>query len=47
MDRALEQAPRFLAMVEEFFEEKKGDVEQTAARLKAAELDPKPWPKQT
>ena len=47
MDRSLEQAPRFLAMVEEFLEKEKGDIERTVARVKAVEWDPKPRPKQT
>lgn len=47
MHRALEQAPRFLAMVEKFLEEEQGDMERTVARVKAVEWDPKPWPKQT
>lgn len=47
MDRSLEQAPRFLAMVEKFLEEEQGDMERTVARVKAVEWDPKPWPKQT
>ncbi len=47
MHRSLEQAPRFLSMVEEFFEEEEGDIERTVARVKAVEWDPKPWPKQT
>jgi len=47
MDRSLEQAPRFLAMVEKFLEEEQGDIEGTVARVKAVEWDPKPWPKQT
>jgi len=47
MDRSLEQAPRFLAMVRAFLEEEKGDVDRTVARVKAVEWDPKPWPKQT
>ena len=47
MHRSFEQAPRFLAMVEEFLEEEEGDIERTVARVKAVEWDPKPWPKQT
>jgi len=47
MDRSLEQAPRFLAMVEKFLEEEQGDIEETVARVKAVEWDQKPWPKQT
>ncbi|MCD6304980.1 MAG: MBL fold metallo-hydrolase [Deltaproteobacteria bacterium] len=47
MDRALDQAPRFLDMVEKLLKEEKGDIEQTIARVKAVEWDSKPWPKQT
>jgi 2-aminobenzoylacetyl-CoA thioesterase len=47
MDRALKQAPQFLAMVEQFLKEEEGDVERTVTRVKAVEWDPKPWPKQT
>jgi len=47
MDRSLEQAPRFLSMVEKFLEEEGGNVERTISRVKAVEWDPKPWPKQT
>ena len=47
MDQALEQAPRYLAMVQEFLEEEQGDIERTVARVKAVEWDPMPWPKQT
>ncbi|MCF8146134.1 MAG: MBL fold metallo-hydrolase [Deltaproteobacteria bacterium] len=47
MQRSLEQAPRYLAMVEEFLKEEQGDIERTADRVKAVEWDPKPWPKQT
>jgi glyoxylase-like metal-dependent hydrolase (beta-lactamase superfamily II) len=46
MHRALEQAPRFLAMVQEFLEKEHGDIERTVGRVKAVEWDPKPWPKQ-
>jgi glyoxylase-like metal-dependent hydrolase (beta-lactamase superfamily II) len=46
MHRALEQAPRFLAVVQEFLEKEQGDIERTVARVKAVEWDPKPWPKQ-
>jgi glyoxylase-like metal-dependent hydrolase (beta-lactamase superfamily II) len=46
MHRSLEQAPRFLDMVQKFLEEEQGDIEQTVARVKAVEWDPKPWPKQ-
>jgi len=46
MHRALEHAPRFLAMVEAFLEVEQGDLERTVARVKAVEWDPKPWPKQ-
>jgi glyoxylase-like metal-dependent hydrolase (beta-lactamase superfamily II) len=47
MRRSLEQAPRFLAMVQAFLEEEQGDIDRTVARVKAVEWDPKPWPKQT
>jgi glyoxylase-like metal-dependent hydrolase (beta-lactamase superfamily II) len=47
MRRSLEQAPRFLAMVEGFLADEQGDVDRTVARVKAVEWDPKPWPKQT
>ena len=47
MQRSLEQAPQYLAMVEEFLKEEQGDIERTVDRVKAVEWDPKPWPKQT
>jgi len=47
MHLSLEQAHRFLSMVQEFLKEEHGDVERTVARVKAVEWDPKPWPKQT
>ncbi len=47
MHRALTQAPRFLAMAQEFLNEENGDIDRTVARIKAEEWDPKPWPKQT
>lgn len=46
----LHQAPKsakaYLAMVETFLNETKGDLEAAAIKVKAAEWDPKPWPKQ-
>jgi 2-aminobenzoylacetyl-CoA thioesterase len=47
MHLSLEQAPRFLSMVQKFLKEEHGDIERTVARVKAVEWDPKPWPKQT
>jgi len=47
MHLSLEQAPRFLAMVEGFLEKEQGDIKRTVTRVKAVEWDPKPWPKQT
>jgi 2-aminobenzoylacetyl-CoA thioesterase len=47
MQRSLEQAPQYLAMVEELLKEEQGDIERTVDRVKAVEWDPKPWPKQT
>jgi len=46
MHRSLEQAAKYLVMVEEFLQKEQGDVGRTVARVKAAEWDPKPWPKQ-
>ncbi|MBW1783817.1 MAG: MBL fold metallo-hydrolase [Deltaproteobacteria bacterium] len=46
MHRSLEHAVDYLAMVEEFLEIEQGDIDRTVARVKAAQWDPKPWPKQ-
>jgi glyoxylase-like metal-dependent hydrolase (beta-lactamase superfamily II) len=46
MHRSLEQAGRYLVMVEEFLEKERGDIDRTVALVKAVEWDPKPWPKQ-
>ncbi|MBW1704780.1 MAG: MBL fold metallo-hydrolase [Deltaproteobacteria bacterium] len=46
MHRSLEQAPKYLFMVEEFLQKEQGDIDRTVARVKAVEWDPKPWPKQ-
>lgn len=46
MERSLDQASRYVAMVEAFLGEEKGDIERTVARVKAVEWDPRPWPKQ-
>jgi len=43
---SLEHAAGYLAMVEEFLTMERGDIDRTVARVKAAEWDPKPWPKQ-
>lgn len=44
--RSLKAAREFRAMVEGFLKEEGGDIEKTVLRVKAAEYDPKPQPKQ-
>ncbi len=44
--RSLEQAAKYLVMVEDFLQKEQGDIDRTVARVKAVEWDPKPWPKQ-
>ncbi|MFZ1984470.1 MAG: MBL fold metallo-hydrolase [Desulfatitalea sp.] len=44
--RSPESTQRYLAMAEAFLREAKGDLDTATARVKAAEWDPKPWPKQ-
>ena len=44
--RSREGVRRFRDMVEAFLLEEKGDIEAVAARVKAGEWDPRPWPKQ-
>jgi 2-aminobenzoylacetyl-CoA thioesterase len=46
MNRSIEQAARYLAMVQNFLKKEQGDIERTVASIKAVEWDPKPWPKQ-
>lgn len=46
MRGSIEQAARYLIMVEEFLQKEEGDIDRTVARVKATEWDPKPWPKQ-
>jgi glyoxylase-like metal-dependent hydrolase (beta-lactamase superfamily II) len=41
-----EHADRYLDMVEGFLREEKGDIEKAVQRVKKAEWDEKPWPKQ-
>lgn len=43
---SLEQAADYIAMVERLLRDEMGDIERTVARVKAAEWDPKPLPKQ-
>jgi glyoxylase-like metal-dependent hydrolase (beta-lactamase superfamily II) len=44
--RSLDQAADYLAMVEGFLRAENGDIEPAVARVKAAEWDPRPFPKQ-
>lgn len=44
--RSLEQAAEYVAMVEKFLLAEHGDIERAVARVKAAEWDPRPFPKQ-
>lgn len=43
---SVETAEAFVAMVEGFLGEEDGDVEKTVVRVRMAEWDPKPYPKQ-
>lgn len=43
---SLEQADRYVAMVEETLRKEKGDIEKAVAHVKALEWDSRPWPKQ-
>lgn len=44
--RSLDQAVEYVAMVEKFLVAEHGDIERAIASVKAAEWDPKPFPKQ-
>ena len=44
--RSRDGVRRFRSMVEAFLAEEKGDIDTVAARVKAGEWDPRPWPKQ-
>jgi 2-aminobenzoylacetyl-CoA thioesterase len=44
--RSLDQAAEYLAMVEKFLLAEHGDIERAIARVKVAEWDPTPFPKQ-
>jgi glyoxylase-like metal-dependent hydrolase (beta-lactamase superfamily II) len=46
LNRSLEHAREYLVMTEGFLRETKGDIDSTTVRIKAAEWDPRPWPKQ-
>ena len=46
MGRSLAQAAEYLDMVEGFLSEEKGSIDRAVARVKVAEWDAKPWPKQ-
>lgn len=46
VSHSIEQAANYLVMVEEFLQKERGDIDRTVARVKAAEWDSKPWPKQ-
>lgn len=43
---SLEQAAKYAALVEGFLRAEQGDINKAVERVKAAEWDPKPWPKQ-
>ncbi|MDA8141897.1 MAG: hypothetical protein M0036_24890, partial [Desulfobacteraceae bacterium] len=42
-----EYTHRYLEMAEAYLRETQGDLDAAAQRIKAAEWDPRPWPKQT
>jgi glyoxylase-like metal-dependent hydrolase (beta-lactamase superfamily II) len=44
--RSLDQAARYVAMVENYLQIEGGDIERVVSRVKADEWDPRPWPKQ-
>lgn len=44
--RSIEGVARYVAMAEECLRLEQGDIEKAALRVKAAEWDPRPWPKQ-
>jgi glyoxylase-like metal-dependent hydrolase (beta-lactamase superfamily II) len=46
ISNSLEHAAEFAAMVERFLRAEEGDIERTVERVKVAEWDSKPWPKQ-
>jgi glyoxylase-like metal-dependent hydrolase (beta-lactamase superfamily II) len=46
LTQSLKSAKNYLAMVEGFIIEEKGDLENVIQRVKSVEWDPKPWPKQ-
>lgn len=46
MSHAIEQASKYLVMVEKFLQKEQGDIDRAVALVKAAEWDSKPWPKQ-
>ena len=44
--QSLDHATEYVDMVERFLREEEGDIDRTIARVKAAEWDPRPLPKQ-
>lgn len=46
IDASVEAANHYLTMTESFLSEEKDHIERSAARVKAAEWDDRPWPKQ-
>jgi hypothetical protein len=46
MRKALAHAGEYLAMVEGFLRETKGDLHSVTVKIKEVEWDPRPWPKQ-
>jgi glyoxylase-like metal-dependent hydrolase (beta-lactamase superfamily II) len=46
VSHSIEQAANYLVTVEEFLQKEQCDIDRTVARVKAAEWDSKPWPKQ-
>ncbi|MFC1884550.1 MBL fold metallo-hydrolase [Thermodesulfobacteriota bacterium] len=46
MKNSRESTGQYLAMAEGFLRDEKGDMEKTVMRIKKAEWDDKPWPKQ-
>ncbi len=43
---SVKAAHEYLSMTEEFLVEEEGDIKRAVSRVKAAEWDPRPWPKQ-
>ncbi len=46
MTRSINQVPEYVNRVKQYLKEEKGDIDRVVVRVKAAEWDPKPLPKQ-